>query len=220
MRALGAALAALAVPALAAQVPEASAAASRTVPWEGGSLHLLATGPAAGPAVLLLHGARFEAATWRQLGTLDLLAAAGYRALALDLPGFGGSDPVPVADDFLASFLDALGLAEVVLVAPSMSGRFAFPLVLDHPARVAGFVAAAPVGVPEHRARLGGIRVPLLAVWGEEDAVVPPALGRELVEAVPGAEWLLLAGASHPSYLDRPEPFHRALLDFLARVTR
>lgn len=216
------ALGALAFPALAAETPDAPAVASRTLPWEGGALHLLEAGPLAGattgPPVLLLHGARFEAATWRELGTLELLAAAGHRAVAPDLPGFGASDPAPLADDFLPALVERLGLDAVVLVAPSMSGRLAFPFVLDHSERVAGFVAVASVGIPEHRARLGGIRVPLLAVWGEKDAVVPPTLGRELVEAVPGAEWLLLPGASHPSYLDRPEPFHRALLDFLARV--
>lgn len=215
----GGVLAAIAVLAALPGPPAATAAESVTVPWEGGSLHLLAAGPETGPPVLLLHGARFQAQTWERVGTLEVLADAGYRALALDLPGFGASDGVAVTDDFLAELLPRLGLDRVVLVAPSMSGRVAFPLVLDHPDLVTGIVAVAPVGVATYRERLPAIAVPLLAVWGSEDSVISPALGRELVEAVPGAEWVLLDGARHPSYLDRPERFHAALLEFLSRVS-
>jgi len=203
---------------LVAGPPCLRAIESRTLPWEGGELHLLAAGPGDGPVVLLLHGARFEAETWRELGTLEVLARAGYRALALDLPGFGASDRFPVPDAFLAAVLARLELDRVTLVAPSMSGEVAFPLILDHPERLAGLVAVAPVGIPTHRERLAEIRVPVLAIWGEADTVVSPEIGRQLVAAVPGAEWLSLEGAGHPSYLDRPEEFHRALLDFLARV--
>lgn len=203
---------------LVAGGPCLRAVESRTLPWEGGALHLLAAGPADAPVVLLLHGARFEAETWRELGTLDVLAEAGYRALALDLPGFGASDRFPATDSFLAAVLARLEVDRVTVVAPSMSGQLAFPLVLDHPERVVGLVAVAPVAIPTDRERLAEIRVPILAIWGEEDTVVSPELGRELVAAVPGAEWLSLAGAGHPCYLDRPEEFHRALLDFLARV--
>lgn len=39
------------------------------------------------PDVLFLHGQAFTSKTWEALGTLALLAAEGYRAVAIDLPG-------------------------------------------------------------------------------------------------------------------------------------
>lgn len=37
--------------------------------------------------VLLLHGASFSSETWLKLGTLQLLAIMGHRAVAVDIPG-------------------------------------------------------------------------------------------------------------------------------------
>lgn len=36
--------------------------------------------------VLLLHGAKYSAQTWEDLGTLAVLADAGFRVAAVDLP--------------------------------------------------------------------------------------------------------------------------------------
>lgn len=49
--------------------------------------------------VLLLHGIRFSSHNWLTVGSLNTLAAAGYRALAIDLPG------KPHSTDVLFSFL-------------------------------------------------------------------------------------------------------------------
>lgn len=42
--------------------------------------------PGAARNVLLLHGAKYSAQTWQELGTLSLLADAGFRVAAVDLP--------------------------------------------------------------------------------------------------------------------------------------
>ncbi len=183
----------------------------------GHPIHFLSAGPEVGRPVLLLHGGRFDSDTWHKLGTLDVLAAAGHRVIAIDLPGFGRS-PVWKVDrsTFLAELLPVLGVVLPVVVSPSMSGAFSFPLIVGHPEMVGGFVPVAPVGVPEFANKLGKSAVPALIIWGAKDEVIPPSQAGTLAAGFADARTVILPGASHPAYLDAPERFHAELLKFLA----
>jgi abhydrolase domain-containing protein 14 len=191
---------------------------SRTLELAGGRVHYLEAGPETGAPVLLLHGASFRSETWRQTGTLEELARAGYRALAVDLPGYGESPRQAIAAPaaWLGELIEALGLKRPVIVSPSMSGRFALPFVIESPERTAGFIAVAPVGIMEHEERLGQIGVPVLAVWGERDDVIPQAQAEILVRKVPQGRLVVIAGGTHAPYLSDPAAFHAAVLGFLA----
>ena len=184
----------------------------------GARLHFLEGGDPRALTVLFLHGGRFTSQTWKELGTLDLLVRRGYRVLALDLPGFGQSEKAEKLppSDVLASFATLVAQQPVVVVSPSMSGRFSFPFLARRPSQVTGFVAVAPVEIATYAERLKGSQVPALLVWGENDDVIPLRESKPLLEAMSRSRRVVLEGASHACYLDRPIDFHRELLQFLA----
>lgn len=76
-----------------------------------------------GTAVLLLHGIGGGKAIWSD--ALDALAGAGYRAVAMDFPGYGGTPGAPTLAtmvDAVAALQAQLGAARCVLVGHSMGG--------------------------------------------------------------------------------------------------
>jgi pimeloyl-ACP methyl ester carboxylesterase len=168
---------------------------------------------------VLLHGARFSSATWRDIGTLETLAAAGYRAYAVDLPGFGLSEASETAPaEWLRRLFSAIPVARPVIVSPSMSGRFSLPLVTQEPDSVRGFVAVAPVGIARYRNQLQRITCPVLAVWGERDTTVPVQHAQLLVDSVKHGRVVIVPNGSHAPYMSAPELFHRELLQFLTEL--
>ena len=101
-----------------------------------------------GPPVVLLHGLGATKASF--LPTIDALTPA-YRAIAIDLPGFGDSDKplfgaydAPFFAHAITALLDALELESVHLVGNSMGGRVALELGLCNPDRVRRLVLLAP----------------------------------------------------------------------------
>jgi abhydrolase domain-containing protein 14 len=175
-----------------AESPAASAIEPFEVALEGQPVRGLRLGPSDDRPVLLLHGARYSSATWRELGTLDALAREGFRAVAVDLPGFGQSPPSTVPDDeLLARLLAALELERPLVVAPSMSGGFALPLAARRPELLAGLVAIAPGAIERYAGELAGSALPALIVWGSKDDIIPLAEADRLAAALPQARKLV-----------------------------
>jgi pimeloyl-ACP methyl ester carboxylesterase len=124
----------------------------RTVRADGIALHVAELGT--GPLVLFLHGFPQFWWTWRR--QLVDLADAGYRAVAVDLRGFGASDKPPrgydlttLADD-IAGLVASLGERDAVLVGNDLGGLVAWAVATRDPAVVRGI---APIGAP-HPLRL------------------------------------------------------------------
>ncbi|XP_078065423.1 protein ABHD14A [Mustelus asterias] len=173
--------------------------------------------------ILLLHGQSFNSKTWESLGTLKMLAQHGYRAVAMDLPGFGNTPHLEIGKmdkdraDFLLAFLNTVGLQTPVLISPSRSGHFSIPFLMFHNQRLKGFVPIAPVGTNHCSAeQYRKIQTPTLIVFGELDTNLGVQSLKNL-NNLPHHTVFKIPAAHHACYLDEPDKFHDALLDFLAK---
>jgi pimeloyl-ACP methyl ester carboxylesterase len=111
------------------------------------AVRVLETGE--GSPLVLVPGSGMSASTWAPL----MPHIGTHRLIAVDLPGFGLSDPFdyrgrPLRSHAVAqltSLLDALDLERVPIVGTSLGGMWALCLAVDAPDRVA---AVASLGVP------------------------------------------------------------------------
>ena len=102
-----------------------------------------------GPPLILVHGSGMSASTWAPL----MPYLGSRRLIAVDLPGFGLSEPLDYSGRSLrshavaqlTSLLDALNIERVPIVGTSLGGMWALCLAADAPDRVA---AVGSLGVP------------------------------------------------------------------------
>lgn len=130
-----------------------------------------------GTPVVLFHGYADSADTWRPV--LTRLEAAGRRALAVDLPGFGQADRrasgplLPQFDDFTDAVLEAIGPA--VLVGNSLGSATAVRAAGRRPESVKALVALDdPLHAQSLVARLVRRREVPKAVWAVAAGVRVP----------------------------------------------
>src|SRR5579859_1858584 len=122
------------------------------VPTSRLTVAVLSVAGRSGPDVLFVHGNVSSSLFWQPA---MLALPVSYRPLAIDLRGFGGTDPEPVdatrglrdyADD-LAAVVEELGLDAVHLVGWSMGGGVVLQYLVDRPGshRVASLTLVDPV---------------------------------------------------------------------------
>jgi haloalkane dehalogenase len=112
--------------------------------FEGLHMHVVDEG--SGEPVLLLHGEPTSSYLWRNV--IPPLLAAGYRAIAPDLIGFGRSDkPADVGwysyDRHVASIshlVEELDLERLTLVVHDWGGPIGLRVAVEHEARIARIV--------------------------------------------------------------------------------
>ena len=107
----------------------------RAVTANGTRFHIAENGE--GPLVLLLHG--FPQFWWTWRSQLPSLSAAGFRAVAADLRGYGGSDKPPRGYDLITAASDAAGMvralgeANAVVVGHDWGGLVAWTMAAYFP---------------------------------------------------------------------------------------
>jgi 3-oxoadipate enol-lactonase len=178
-----------------------------TLHANGLGIEYFAAGPSAGEAVLLVHGLGWDAARlWK--GVVPVIAEAGFRVLAPNLRGVGGTDATDAAytTDLYASdldaFLDAVGVTRAVVVGFSMGASIAAALVARSE-KVAGLCLACG-GLHSTEAGKAGVE----AMLARAETLGSAAFASEQADAIFRPDW----AAAH---LDEVEDFRiwRAKMD-------
>lgn len=137
---------------------EAAAAAvlHRTVEANGISMHVAESGPDGdgAPAVVFLHGFPELWYSWRH--QMGYLAARGYRCVAPDLRGYGGTTAPPEPTSYtvfhivgdIVALLDALHLPQVFVVGHDWGAIVSWNLCLLRPDRVRALVNLSVAFMP------------------------------------------------------------------------
>jgi 3-oxoadipate enol-lactonase len=156
------------------------------------------------PPLVFLHGIGGAARAWR--GQLDFFADR-FRTIAWDMPGYGGSAPLPAVsiaaladalqDFLLQDFLAEVGAIKPVLVGHSIGGMIVQQLLANNP-RIANAVVLAQTspafGKPDgdwQKAFIGARLGPLDR--GETLVSLAPSLVQELVGDNPDPRGMELA---------------------------
>ncbi len=115
----------------------------------GDAIPYLAAGEG-GRVVLLIHGGAGDRLEWADVAAR--LAAAGRRAIAPDLIGFGGSPrrdvphTIPHLAEFAAEFMASVGVERATLAGHSLGGRVCLEVALNAPLSVDALALVAPLG--------------------------------------------------------------------------
>jgi pimeloyl-ACP methyl ester carboxylesterase len=134
-------------------------------------IRLFAVEEGEGPLVLLVHG--FPEFWWSWRHQLTPLAEAGYRVVAVDLPGYGRSDKPDVryTEQWVNACLEgvaaALGHEQCVIVGHDWGGLLVWPFARRYPDRLAGVVG---VNVPDFP-RSPMAPVPLLRAMSPDEPI-------------------------------------------------
>ena len=175
--------------------------------------------------VLFLHGIGLSSTIWINIGTFEILAELGFRALAVDLPGHGKSNDVNIPykrDDilgYMTNLFTALDLHLPVMVSPSTGGEYAMPLLMAYPRILRGLVAIAPSDTQHYLiSDYKKLSVPMLILFGEKDQTMLHASSLDSLWYVPNRKIYMIKNTTHACYVDHPPTFHKLLIEFLHRV--
>ena len=146
----------------------------------GVRVHYQEAGDEQAPPLILIHGFISSNLVWSDV--FLPLAAAGYRVIAPDLPGYGYSDKpadgrytINSQAHAVLRLMDRLGIEKATIVGASYGGAIAATLALDNPERVERLVLVGAVTNDEPKKKLL-LRISCLPIIG--DIVTPLFLAR------------------------------------------
>ncbi|MHB8598473.1 MAG: alpha/beta fold hydrolase [Ktedonobacteraceae bacterium] len=98
------------------------------------------------------------------------------------------------------------------------AGRYPLAMLFDilRPRLHLLWQAAQEIQSSDFRAELASLTQPTLIIWGERDVLLPLAVGKEVGEMLPHAQFVTMPESGHRPPLSQPVEFSRLVLDFLS----
>lgn len=181
---------------------EAAPSTGRFVQAGDVELFIQELGPADGQVILFVHGTAAWSELWRE--TMEPLAAAGYRCIAIDIPPFGFSERPSTpsygnADQAkrIIAMMDTLGIERAILLGHSFGGGATMETALMIPERIDALVLAdvgglnlnlQPVTEPQSASVMGWflktpmVRNPILATTGTNPLFTKTLIGAMILD--------------------------------------
>lgn len=117
-------------------------------------------------------------------------------------------------ETFADGFLKSLVGASTMQHHPALVEQARRMMLSNRPEGVCSALVAL-ASRTDTTASLPAIQVPTLLLFGEEDRLTPPTVGKALRDRILSARLEIIPGAGHLSNLENSEAFNRHLLDFL-----
>jgi len=165
------------------------------------------------------HFAANHPAKVRRLG---LIAPAGF---PVNLPSIQKWLTAPVLGDWLMTVFGRGVMLEMMSSAPNqgravpdIAARYEVQMGYEGYLRsLLSTMRSFPMGDMEQEyEEVGESNIPVIAIWGDRDAVVPPGNAKLLAAAVPHAEFVSIEGGTHAITYSEPEQVSTALIQFFA----
>lgn len=142
-----------------------------------------------------------------RIGSILLVDAVG-----IEVPGH------PVVDFFALTFPEIAQRSyyepDKFLIDPSMMTPQQQAMLAGNRAALSVYAGDPPMTDTTLRERLSAAALPVLVIWGDHDRIADPDYGRAFAQAIPNAEFVLLAETGHMPQLESPTRLVRAIQDF------
>jgi len=178
--------------------------------------------PPDGRLILGLHGwsQRNGWHTWQPL--MAPLAAAGFRVVSVDMPGWGQSVPAKpgpmmgeTAVACVLQILDGLKVETAILMGKSWGGGVAVKTAVSHPRRVSHLILTAPAA--RDQAQLAQLTQPVLLAWAEDDPVIPFQYAVQFAAVIPNCQLETYPTGGHGAAPKNVADFAPKASEFLKR---
>ena len=138
---------------------------------------------------------------------------------------------------FVNRFIEYRSYNNIHLMGNSLGGHVALVHILKNPERIKSLILTGSSGLFENgmgdtypkrgdkeyiRNNLGEelnqVKQPTCLIWGNNDTITPPFVGKEFQRLIPNSELHFIDKCGHAPMMEVPEEFNRILEGFLAKL--